>query len=97
MPLETDSTLKIMLVAGEASGDAHAAKLAYALRAEAEGRTLEFFGCAGQAMRAAGVEAVVKADDLAIIGIPEIARAMGIGPRASSCESGVPTRYSMTR
>lgn len=78
MPLETDRTLKIMLVAGEASGDAHAAKLVNALRAESAGREFEFFGSAGPAMRAAGVEAVVKADDLAIIGIPEIARAIGV-------------------
>ncbi|MCC7309275.1 MAG: lipid-A-disaccharide synthase [Acidobacteria bacterium] len=83
MPLETDRTLKIMLVAGEASGDAHAAKLVNALRVEAAGRDFEFFGCAGPAMRAAGVEAVVKADDLAIIGIPEIARAIGVFLKAS--------------
>ena len=41
MPLETDRTLKIMLVAGEASGDAHAAKLVNALRAESAGRDFE--------------------------------------------------------
>lgn len=65
------------MVAGEASGDAHAARLAAALR-DAAGRqtVIEFFGCAGPQMRNAGVEAVVEADELAIMGVPEIARAL---------------------
>ncbi len=67
---------KIMLVAGEASGDAHGARLVSALRALA-GDNFEFFGCAGPEMRSVGVEPVVRADDLAIIGIPEIARSIG--------------------
>jgi lipid-A-disaccharide synthase len=70
------STYKIMIVAGEASGDAHGARLVRALRDAAPGREFEFFGAAGQAMREAGVEAVVPADGLAVVGIPEIARAM---------------------
>lgn len=65
-----------MLVAGEASGDAHAARLVNALRAAAPDTRFEFYGAAGERMRAAGVEPVVKADDLAIIGLPEIARAL---------------------
>ncbi len=65
-----------MLVAGEPSGDAHAAKLVWALRKEAEPVEIEFFGSAGERMRDAGVESVIRADDLAIIGIPEIARAL---------------------
>jgi lipid-A-disaccharide synthase len=36
----------------------------------------EFFGATGAKMRAAGVETIVKADDLAIVGLPEIARAL---------------------
>lgn len=66
----------IMLVAGEASGDAHAAKLINALRELAPEIDFEFFGAAGKKMREAGVEAVVKSDNLSIVGLPEIARAL---------------------
>ena len=64
-------------MAGEASGDAHGAKLVRALRDAAPEIEFEFFGAAGRAMREAGVEAVVPADDLAVVGVPEIARAIG--------------------
>lgn len=64
----------IMIVAGEASGDGHAAKLADALREIVPHS--KFFGCAGPKMRAVGVEAIVKADDLSIVGLPEIAAAL---------------------
>ena len=67
---------KIMLVAGEASGDAHAAKLVNALRETAPETNFEFFGAAGKKMRDAGVEAIVKSDNLSIVGLPEIARAL---------------------
>lgn len=67
---------KIMLVAGEASGDAHAAKLIRALKDSAPEINFEFFGAAGEKMRAAGVEAVVKSDDLSIVGLLEIGRAL---------------------
>ena len=63
-----------MIVAGEPSGDAHAAALADALRAAAPETAFEFFGSAGPQMRAAGVESLVRADDLAIIGIVEVGR-----------------------
>jgi lipid-A-disaccharide synthase len=65
-----------MLVAGEASGDAHAAKLVRALHDEAPEISFEFFGATGGKMREAGVETIVNADDLAIVGLPEIARAL---------------------
>ncbi|MEO8647530.1 MAG: lipid-A-disaccharide synthase, partial [Acidobacteriota bacterium] len=66
--------LKLMVVAGEASGDMHAAKLVKAIQETAPGA--EFFGSAGSRMRDAGVEAIVDADGLSVIGIPEIARAL---------------------
>lgn len=65
-----------MLVAGEASGDAHAAKLVEALRGQSPETRFEFFGATGAKMRAAGVETIVNADGLAIVGLPEIARAL---------------------
>ncbi len=64
-----------MIVAGEASGDLHAAKLVSALQ-ETPGADFEFFGAAGNKMRDVGVEAVVKADNLSIVGLPEIGRAL---------------------
>lgn len=67
---------KMMIVAGEASGDAHAAKLVNALREIAPETNFEFFGAAGKKMRGAGVEAIVKSDNLSIVGLPEIARAL---------------------
>ena len=74
--------LRIMLVAGEASGDAHGAKLAAAIRSAADGRNVECFGAVSHAMRAAGVEEVVDADNMAIVGLPEIARAVPMFLRA---------------
>ncbi len=74
--------LKIMLVAGEPSGDAHAARLVAAMRSVAPDRELEFFGSAGPEMRKAGVDPVVMADDLSIMGLPEIAKALPMFIRA---------------
>jgi lipid-A-disaccharide synthase len=65
-----------MLVAGEASGDAHAAELVSALRRESPETVLEFFGATGAKMRESSVESVVNSDELAIVGLPEIARAL---------------------
>jgi lipid-A-disaccharide synthase len=65
-----------MVVAGEESGDAHAASLVGALRERAPGARFEFFGATGARMREAGVESVVREDDLAITGLAEIARAL---------------------
>ena len=60
-----------MIVAGEPSGDAHAAALVKALRERGE---LDFFGATGPLMRAAGVETIVNSDELAIMGIVEVGR-----------------------
>lgn len=68
--------LRLMVVAGEESGDAHAAALVGALRERAPAAQFEFFGAAGARMRAAGVEPVVRDEDLAIMGIVEVARAL---------------------
>lgn len=66
-----------MIVAGEASGDAHAAALVAAVRARAaDNEAYEFFGATGRALRAAGVESVVEIDQLAIVGLVEIGGAL---------------------
>lgn len=67
---------KIMIVAGESSGDAHAAELVKAMREKSPETNFEFFGATGLKMRGAGVETVLEADDFAIVGVPEIARAL---------------------
>src|SRR2546423_5854685 len=73
---ESERTLRLMIVAGEASGDAHAAALVRALVARAGDRRIEFFGATGREMRAAGVESIVEIDQLAIVGLLEIGRAL---------------------
>lgn len=65
-----------MIVAGEASGDGHAAKLVKALRAVSPESNFDFFGAAGEQLRAAGVEAIVESDKLAIVGLTEIGLAL---------------------
>lgn len=65
-----------MIVAGEASGDLHAAKLVSAIRDSEPAAAFEFFGSAGEKMRGSGVEAIVRADSLSVVGLPEIGRAL---------------------
>lgn len=68
--------ISLMLVAGEASGDKHAAHLVSALKALQPERQFEFFGSGGDEMRAAGVETLVDVRELAIMGALEIAAAL---------------------
>ena len=65
-----------MIVAGEASGDNHAARLVKALRAVSPEANFDFFGAVGRQLRAAGVEAIVESDKLSIVGLTEIGRAL---------------------
>lgn len=65
-----------MIVVGEASGDAHAAHLVEALRQNSPEIVFEFFGSTGQHLRDSGVETIVKADELAIMGLLEIGKAL---------------------
>lgn len=60
-----------MVVAGEPSGDAHAAALVRELQQRAD---IDFFGATGPLMRDAGVETIVNSDELAIMGIVEVGR-----------------------
>ena len=76
MSEQTAESFRLMVVAGEESGDAHAAALVAALRERAPRARFEFFGSTGARMREAGVESVVREDDLAITGLAEIARAL---------------------
>jgi lipid-A-disaccharide synthase len=58
----------IMIIAGEASGDHHAARLVTALSE----RDYQFFGIGGAAMRRAGVEILLDNAELAVIGVVEV-------------------------
>ncbi|HXI90912.1 MAG TPA: lipid-A-disaccharide synthase [Blastocatellia bacterium] len=71
------SVLSIMIVAGEASGDKHGASLARALAQLHPEIKFQLFGAGGEEMRAAGVETLVDAREVGIIGVLEIARAIG--------------------
>jgi len=70
------NSLNLMIVAGEASGDAHAASLARALQTVAPEKQIDFFGSTGAQMRAAGIDSIVNADELAILGLWEIGQAL---------------------
>jgi lipid-A-disaccharide synthase len=61
---------KVLISAGEASGDLYAASLVNALRRH--GHDLEFFGCAGPRMREAGVRPVVDSESIAVVGLVEV-------------------------
>jgi lipid-A-disaccharide synthase len=67
---------KLMIVAGEPSGDAHAAALVKALRQKAPEVELDCFGATGPLLREAGVETIVNTDHLAIMGIVEVGRVL---------------------
>ena len=62
--------MRILISAGEASGEMYGAQLIEALRRKDP--TLELFGVGGERMRAAGCETVVDAADLSVVGITEI-------------------------
>jgi lipid-A-disaccharide synthase len=77
--------MRILISAGEASGEMHGAQLIEALRRTADltgrpGRAgrpsphehLSFFGVGGHRMRAAGCDTVVDAKELSVVGITEI-------------------------
>jgi lipid-A-disaccharide synthase len=61
---------KVLISAGEASGDLYAAGLVDALRRRRP--DVEFFGCAGPRMQKAGVRPVVDAHSLAVVGLVEV-------------------------
>ena len=85
MPLSTDpgaaaphkdrAARRIMIVAGEASGDLHGADLAREILARDPG--CDLFGIAGEKMRAAGVRALVTMEEIHGLGLSELASTIG--------------------
>jgi len=64
-----------MIVAGEVSGDMHAARLVDAIRRQRP--DVECFGIGGDEMRAAGVEVLYHVRDMAVMGFTEVLRRFG--------------------
>src|SRR5207249_8826275 len=62
---------KILVSAGEASGDLYASLVVEELR-KTLGEGTEFYGCTGPRLRASGVRTVVDAASLAVVGLVEV-------------------------
>jgi lipid-A-disaccharide synthase len=63
-------SMRILISAGEASGDLYASRVVEALRARHP--EAEFFGCAGPRMQAAGVRPIVDMRSIAVLGLVEV-------------------------
>lgn len=74
---DADSMSRLLVVAGEASGDLHAARLVSALGEL--GVELEVFGLGGDELGAAGVEILAESREIAVVGITEVIKIL---PRA---------------
>ncbi|MFP3982004.1 MAG: lipid-A-disaccharide synthase, partial [Desulfobacterales bacterium] len=61
---------KVMMIAGETSGDHHGARVVREMAAKAP--DLSFFGIGGPRMKEAGVEILVDAGRLSVVGITEV-------------------------
>jgi lipid-A-disaccharide synthase len=66
----------LFISAGEASGEHYGALLVAALRSQlaARGLDAQFFGMGGERMAAAGLERIVRAEDMAVMGLTEVVR-----------------------
>jgi len=66
----------LFISAGEASGEHYGALLIKALKRQlaASGQSAAFFGMGGERMAAAGLDRVVRSEDMAVMGITEVVR-----------------------
>ncbi|BDV42541.1 lipid-A-disaccharide synthase [Geotalea uraniireducens] len=71
---------RVMIVAGEASGDLHGSNLVKETRHRDP--EVAFFGIGGPLMRAAGVETLVDSSEMAVIGLVEVLAHSGVIYRA---------------
>jgi lipid-A-disaccharide synthase len=65
-----ESPRSVLISAGEASGDLYAALLVQEL--QRRWPSARFFGCTGPRLRSAGVESVIRAESLAVVGLVEV-------------------------
>ena len=75
---------ELLVVAGEASGDLHGARLIAELRRRVPG--LATFGLGGDEMRAAGLEATAHSSEISVVGLTE---ALKVLPRARKVFAGL--------
>jgi lipid-A-disaccharide synthase len=68
----TERRRELLVVAGEASGDLHGARLVSELRRLEP--DLGFFGLGGDELRAAGLESVAHSAEISVVGITEVLR-----------------------
>jgi lipid-A-disaccharide synthase len=71
---ESARKIKVLISAGEASGEMYGAAVLGALRKEAarSSQVIEAFGLGGQRMREAGCETVIDANRVAVVGLTEV-------------------------
>src|SRR6266542_348436 len=81
--------ISLMIVAGEPSGDAHAASLVRALRETSANVEFGLFGAIGPLMRRCSVDTVIASYDLAILGLAKIFERVS---RLEACCAGKKTR-----
>ncbi len=67
---------RVMIVAGEASGDLHGGNLVRAMHQI--NPDLSFYGMGGKKMQAAGVELLADAADMAVVGLTEVVFKLGM-------------------
>jgi len=72
----------VLLIAGEVSGDMHAAGLVRAVIKR--NPDVEFFGIGGDELRAVGMQIVVDARDMAVMGLAEVIKRYGFFKRVFS-------------
>ena len=71
------SATDLLIVAGEASGDLHGARLLSALRARAP--EVQAFGMGGEELTAAGIDAIAASHEISVVGLTEVLKIL---PRA---------------
>jgi lipid-A-disaccharide synthase len=70
----TSNSPELLVVAGEASGDLHGARLISELRRRVPGLTA--FGLGGDEMRAAGLQSIAHSSEVAVVGITEVLKVL---------------------
>jgi len=89
----TDSKrARILISCGEASGDLYAAELVEALRSRVP--SIEAFGLGGERARAAGVDSLVRLEEISVIGLFEVIRKLPalFGAMRKLCDAAVERR-----
>jgi len=70
IPVNKSANKRVMISAGEASGDMHAANVVKALHQQDS--SIEVYGMGGEHLRQAGVDLLVDCTDIAVMGIVEV-------------------------